>query len=265
MNFQQKNFEYVTMTFGDFLSQIEDNKLLYMRAVSAERTAKATDLSTDFPTIADDFSIPPELSYVRSRIHSSPLRISGPVRMWLHYDVMANILCQVRGRKRVRLFPPSAHAELGFKAGSTTSSLDVFPGERSRKEEEQKEEEKEEEGRRKEAKVPKGCYEATLNPGDILYIPPLWPHAVDAPDHRVGGFGEKATVAVNVFFRSFEQGRYAPGKDIYGNRDLQAYEHGRQGVARIEKAFDGLPGEVRRFYIERLARELFDMAGTGGD
>jgi tRNA wybutosine-synthesizing protein 4 len=31
------------------------------------------------------------LKYVRDNIHSSPLRISGPVNMWLHYDVSLNI------------------------------------------------------------------------------------------------------------------------------------------------------------------------------
>ena len=280
MDFRQKNFEYVTMTFEDFINQVEDNQLLYMRAVSSERTAKPTDLATDFPTIANDFRIPHELSYALTNFHSSPLRISGPIRMWLHYDVMANILCQIRGTKRIRLFPPSAHTKLGFKPGSTTSSLNIFQSESDR-----------EEGGKKVSKTLTEYYEAILRPGDILYIPPLWPHAVDAPDHhkiKVGsekdssddddgddkntsadaGAGDGAgstTIAVNVFFRSFKQGKYAPGKDIYGNRDVQAYEQGRQGIARIAKAFEGLPGEVRKFYIERLAGELFDLAGEDED
>lgn len=269
MNFEQKNFEYVTMTFGDFLSQVEDNRLLYMRAVSSsEPGAKPSNLATDFPSIAGDFKIPTELSSeIGANMHSSPLRISGPVRMWLHYDVMANILCQIRGTKRLRLFPPSAHAELGFKPGSTTSSVNAFddgdddcenrPGDGAA-------EKKKHKLSSKKAALRTHCQEAILNPGDVLYIPPLWPHAVDAPDR--GGDDENevgTTVAVNIFFRTFEPGRYAPGKDVYGNRDVQAYEQGRLGIARIARAFEGLPGEVRRFYVERLAGELFDMAAGG--
>ncbi len=31
----------------------------------------------------------------------------GGLRLWTHFDVMDNLLCQVRGTKRVRLWPPS--------------------------------------------------------------------------------------------------------------------------------------------------------------
>ena len=284
MNFQQRNFEYVTMPFGEFLSRVEDNHPLYMRAVSSSEPAvKPTNLAIDFPSIANDFKIPHELRDIQTSIHSSPLRISGPVRMWLHYDVMANILCQVRGTKRLRIFPPTAHAQLGFKPGSTTSNLNVFDDNETEQEDGDaatattiaKRTEKTEKEVKMNTKPNKqrNYQEAILRPGDILYIPPLWPHAVDAPnnynkknnnnDKNEGGGGGGATVAVNVFFRTFEQGRYAPGKDVYGNRDVQAYEQGRLGIARIARAFDGLPGEVKRFYVERLAGELFDMA-TGG-
>ena len=259
MNFQQKNFEYVTMPFGEFLNGIEDNHPLYMRAVSSsEPAAKPSNLATDFPSVADDFRIPHELSTVHDSMHSSPLRISGPVRIWLHYDVMANMLCQIRGTKRLRLFPPAAHAQLGFKPGSTTSGVNVFEDSETPQGDGDATAEKTEKTEKKMNKQ-RNYQEAILRPGDVLYIPPLWPHAVDAPDKNKDG----ATVAVNVFFRTFEQGRYAPGKDVYGNRDVQAYEQGRLGIARIARAFDGLPGEVKRFYVERLAEELSDMAAGG--
>jgi tRNA wybutosine-synthesizing protein 4 len=45
------------------------------------------DLKRDFPAIAADFQLPPELKLAEDNAHSSPLRISGPVNMWLHYDV----------------------------------------------------------------------------------------------------------------------------------------------------------------------------------
>lgn len=72
-----------------------------------------------------------------------------------------------------------------------------------------------------------------------------------------------ASVAVNVFFRNLETG-YAAGKDVYGNRDLQAYENGRRDVERIAKAFKNVPDDIARFYLERLAMELQDRADEVG-
>lgn len=63
------------------------------------------------------------------------------------------------------------------------------------------------------------------------------------------------SVAVNVFFRNLENG-YAAGKDVYGNRDLAAYEKGRLDVAKIAKSFDKLPADMKEFYLLRLAEEL---------
>ena len=31
---------------------------------------------------------------------------AGGLRLWTHFDVMDNLLCQIRGTKRVRLWPP---------------------------------------------------------------------------------------------------------------------------------------------------------------
>lgn len=66
---------------------------------------------------------------------------------------------------------------------------------------------------------------------------------------------EGTSVAVNVFFRDLESG-YAAGRDVYGNRDLQAYENGRRDVERIVKAFRGVPDDMARFYLDRLAAEI---------
>ena len=260
MSFVEKNFEYVTMPFGDFLHRVDRQERLYMRSVSSLPTSKSTSLATDFSSIADDYKFPPSLSYVRSHMHSSPLRISGPVRMWLHYDVMANVLCQIRGSKRLVLFPPTDHTKLGFKPGSTTSDVNVFDDQDGKCESDTTTSmpgSYRQEGDTASSKFSLRGHEAVLRPGDILYIPPLWPHAVDAP--RDG-----ASIAVNIFFRTFERERYAAGRDVYGNRDLQAYEQGRLGINRIARAFEGLPADVRIFYIERLARELMDLSGGEG-
>jgi tRNA wybutosine-synthesizing protein 4 len=66
-------------------------------------------------------------------------------------------------------------------------------------------------------------------------------------------------VAVNVFWKGLERG-YAAGKDVYGNRDLQAYENGRRDVEKIVKAFKDLPVDVSKFYLERLAGEILERS-----
>jgi tRNA wybutosine-synthesizing protein 4 len=63
------------------------------------------------------------------------------------------------------------------------------------------------------------------------------------------------SIAVNVFFRNLQAG-YAAGKDVYGNRDLQAYEKGRQDIGKIVKSFDSLPSDIRGFYLQRLVEEF---------
>ena len=144
---------------------------------------------------------------------------------------MANVLCQIRGTKRLILFPPSDVSQLSFPAGSSTSSLDCFSADF--------------------AKNPVLALthpqHVILQPGDVLYIPPLWLHTASPADG--------VSISVNVFFRSLESG-YAPGRDVYGNRDVQAYEKGRRDLEKMIKPFDGLPPDMRRFYLHRLADEL---------
>lgn len=146
-----------------------------------------------------------------------------------YIQVMANIYCQVVGSKRLILFPPADVTQLSFSPGASSSSLDVF----------------------EELESPSLAnthpHEAILKPGDVLFLPPLWLHTA-APLTQLG-------VAVNVFFRNLEGG-YASGRDVYGNRDLAAYEKGRQDVTRIVNAFGNVPADMREFYVRRLADEL---------
>ena len=170
--------------------------------------------------------------------------------MWLHYDVcvnathplarltmaqvMANVLCQVHGEKRMILFPPTDVTSLGFEPGASSSSENVFEAIRNN--------------------TLSGCqpHEAILRKGDVLFIPSLWLHTASP----ISGI----SIAVNVFFRDLKTG-YAAGRDVYGNRDLQAYEKGRQDIAKIVKSFDGLASDTRRFYLQRLAAEFYERSG----
>ena len=237
MDFRTKNFTYQSQEFGPFLDAAERGEKVYLRSLSKDSPSqKPTNLRDDFPEITQDFQLPEELAYVVANAHSTPLRISGPVAMWLHYDVMANVLCQIRGRKHVVLFPPSDVAHLGFEAGASSSSLDVFSADP--------------------ADYPSlnktHPHEATLGPGDALFIPSTWAHTA-APT-------EGMSVAVNCFFKSLENQKYAAGRDVYGNRDLAAYEKGRKDIAKIIKSFEDLPPHVSGFYLQRLAMELLEKA-----
>ncbi|KAF4982543.1 hypothetical protein FZEAL_1853 [Fusarium zealandicum] len=207
LDFNSKNFRYVTETFKAFMDKAARGEALYLRALSGERPSETpANLVEDFPSLAEDFRLPTQLSHV-----------------------MANVYAQVRGSKRMILFPPTDVNHLAFAPGASSSSLDVFSG------------------LEKHQLGMTHPHEAVLNPGDVLFLPAMWFHtATPTAD---------LSVAVNVFFRDLESG-YSTGRDVYGNRDLAAYEKGRQDVARVAKSFDRLPPEIRRFYLARLAEEL---------
>lgn len=88
MNFQRKNFQYVKKPFGQFVTECMRGSKQYMRSLSAEKPAdQGAMFRDDYPELRDDFHLPEQLATVARKEHSSPLRISGPVNMWLHYDV----------------------------------------------------------------------------------------------------------------------------------------------------------------------------------
>jgi tRNA wybutosine-synthesizing protein 4 len=229
MTFKDKNFQYVKKPFGAFIDGILGGSKSYLRAVSSNQPNKhPTKLEDDFPTIAADFRLPEIFGFIKDNLHSSPLRISGPVAIWLHYDVLANILCQIQGSKTLHLLPPSDVKYLSYPPGGSSSNIDVLTS-------------KDPSVRRTHPHV------ATLKPGDVLFIPPMWSHTA-MPE-------EGTSVALNVFFKNLESG-YAAGRDVYGNRDLQAYENGRRDVEKILKAFKSVPDDMARFYLDRLAAEI---------
>lgn len=95
MNFQSKNFSYVTKDFGAFLDEVHAGGRQYLRSISAEQPSKLpANMTADFPSISNDFRLPDQFSMVTKNMHSSPLRISGPVTIWLHYDVCLSLLSQ---------------------------------------------------------------------------------------------------------------------------------------------------------------------------
>ncbi len=148
---------------------------------------------------------------------------------------MSNVLCQIRGTKRLILFPPSDVGAFHFAPGASSSSIDVFSHLHDR------------------GLVGSHPFEAVLQPGDVLFIPSLWLHTASPLT--------VPSISLNVFFRNLQSG-YAPGKDVYANRDLQAYEKGRQDIAKIARSFGDLPLDARKFYLQRLAQELSQKASV---
>lgn len=232
MTFGTKNFTYEKRSVSSFFSSISNGAPSYLRAVSSTQPNKLpTRLEDDFPSIAADFQIPPLCRSVinDNTYHSSPLRISGPVSLWLHYDVHPNILCQISGTKTLTLYPPSDVSHLAYPPGASSSSLPLSAL----------------------AHNPKlRPHVASLAPGDVLFIPPMWSHTATP--------NEGVSIAVNVFWKGLGDEVYAAGRDVYGNRDLKGYENGRRDVEKIVRAFKGLPADVSDFYLQRLAREVVD-------
>jgi hypothetical protein len=100
--------------------------------------------------------------------------LGNRVRTATHYDLSENVACNVAGRRRFTLFPPEQIANLYLgpleltPAGTPTSlvdpqnpDLDRFP---------------------RFAKAWKHAQATTLEPGDAIYIPYGWWHAVDSLD-----------------------------------------------------------------------------------
>jgi tRNA wybutosine-synthesizing protein 4 len=232
MTFGIKNFTYEKRSVSSFFSSISNGAPSYLRAVSSTQPNKLpTRLEDDFPSIAADFQIP---TLCRSVInddtyHSSPVRISGPVSLWLHYDVHPNILSQISGTKTLTLYPPSDVSHLVYPPGASSSSLPLSALTHN-------------------ARL--HPHIAALAPGDVLFIPPMWSHTATP--------NEGVSVAVNVFWKGLGDEVYAAGRDVYGNRDLKGYENGRRDVEKIVRAFKGLPADVGDFYLQRLAGEILE-------
>ncbi|KAJ5719485.1 LCM-domain-containing protein [Penicillium malachiteum] len=224
MNIQSKNFIHVTKEFGTFLDEVHAGGRQYLRSNSAQSSKLPANLETDFPSL-------------QGGIQAS--RISGPVMVSPHYDVMANVLCQIRGQRRLILLPPDNVQSLRIAPGTCASTLEIFHPV----------------GLDAATAIPgTSPHEAILQPGEILFIPPLWLHTACSATSEV-------SVAMDVLFRNLPKG-YAPGLglDFYGHQDLHAYETSREGLQSITRSFEGVPPDMARFYLRRLAQELQDIA-----
>lgn len=123
LNFISKNFTYERISFAQLVANCcsSSNTFWYLRSLG-DTSHSRSDLATHFPSLAAELDIPPLFS--PETFFSSVFRISSPsLELWTHYDTLDNVLIQVRGSKRVVLFPPRDADKL-YLVGDKTSVVD---------------------------------------------------------------------------------------------------------------------------------------------
>lgn len=234
MNFITKNYAYRTLPFNELVKRASENihskyfiseyEYYYLRSLGADVRKDVADVKRQFPHLSDDIIFPcffPEDSFF-----SSVFRIaSEKLQLWTHYDIMDNLLIQVKGKKRVILFPPTDVENLYLQGDKSTITnidepdLKTYP-----------------------LFANAQRYEAILESGDILFIPALWFHNVIAQD-----FG----IAVNVFWKNLTHELYDK-KDPYGNKDLIPASRAMDSVKHALKVISELPSDYKDFYGRRM-------------
>ncbi len=178
---EHKNFAYYggyeddkEMKYKDYIKDIEervnenknDNLGCYLPDANFEKL---------FPEIIGDVTYPKYLNrkpVVKYWHGFSSKKFSSTTA--LHFDAMQNIFVQIRGRKKILLFPPSNYLSFyppledssgighNSKVNPDLLQLELFP------------------------KFPwQERMEVLLQPGEMLYIPPFWWHHVTAVDENI--------------------------------------------------------------------------------
>jgi len=244
IDFKQKNFQKKSLE-----SLVEGSKLCgynctrnvtrdfsYFRATPRNRST-LPDFWKQWPGIANDVHKP---DFIPSeKVFSSVLRISsaGTV-LFMHYDVMDNVLLQICGRKEVILFPPKEIDKLQQTYfGVPKKSNDLLCDPRCY------------DARRYPLAGEAKRWECHLNPGDLLFIPAFWLHSVKSLEF---------SVSVNIFWRRLPTDNYDK-KDMFGNRDLVFARRADEGVSKAIRLLSRLPAYYRDFYARRFIRKLREV------
>jgi len=133
------------------------------------------EIAKDVPLIRDH----PYQSCFGMPIQSGTILYLGPglQRTPLHFDSAENILHQIEGTKTFHIFPPGMNKKLKpskLNRSTVYSDLDFFDADISRE-------------------LRKTALSITLNPGDALYLPVAWFHAVEG--------GEGPNTSVHYWFQ----------------------------------------------------------------
>jgi hypothetical protein len=179
------NFGTAQMSLSEFLAQLAAAGTLAEPPGLALQSEIIADL---IPKFAAE-NVLALLPQVKARIW-----IGNRIRVAAHYDLMENVACNVAGRRRFTLFPPEEIGNLypgPFEvtpAGTPVSMVDPAAPDLE--------------------KYPRfvqawaRASQATLEPGDALYIPYCWWHAVDSL--------ETVSVLVNYWWSDAPQGVAGP-------------------------------------------------------
>ncbi|RNF12025.1 tRNA wybutosine-synthesizing protein 4 [Trypanosoma rangeli] len=259
LDFVRKNFAFQHVSFASLVdhcvaatsnSPKAEGEAWYFRAVAPNMKTERANLWKDFPGLGSDFVLPPAVAeHVEPRMHQACLRLNAPpLQLWTHYDTLDNVLCQVVGKKRVVLFPPSEYNNLYMSGSSSVvlnidaPDLDRFP---------------------RFADACRHATEVVLEPGDMLFIPSHWFHHLTTME---GSY----SISVNVFFERFPREDYDK-KDLYGNKDFPAVsrlrkrvvEHVQQLISESarERTSDGqpLPLEFVEFALRQAIQDLEEI------
>ncbi|KAI6659323.1 tRNA wybutosine-synthesizing protein 5-like [Oopsacas minuta] len=230
LEFAPKNYEYKSMPLNelcklcgishDLESASKMKEYYYLRSLGENPFKDVADFYKQLPELSKDILIPKV--FTEEQYFSSVLRIaSAGIQLFTHYDIMDNILVQIRGRKRIALFSPRDSNNLYLqKEKSPIVDIDNPDWD----------------------KFPKFSnairWDCILNPGDMLYIPAPWLHNVKNLDF---------TVAINFFWKNLDKSMYATN-DVFGNKDLIPAQRAKQILSRALKALDELPPEFKEFY-----------------
>jgi mannose-6-phosphate isomerase-like protein (cupin superfamily) len=163
--------------------------------------------------------------------------IGNSIRVAAHYDLMENVGVVVAGRRRFTLFPPDQLSNLypgPFEltpAGTPISLVDLAAPDLERFP--------------RYAEAVAHAETATLEPGDALYIPFHWWHAVDS------------LAPVNLFVNYWWNDAAAAAKAV----DPAAATSGYDALLHALYAFKGLPPDQRAAWRMALDHYVFEANG----
>lgn len=256
LDFLTKNFTYKKCKFSEFAQKVRDQdsqRTVYLRSTNKDpRSKQPARIEDDFPTLADDLHPPPFIPYgkLNERYHSSILRISSKhSRLWMHFDLYDNVLCQVAGIKTVYLFPPTDSKFLYLDGDkSLVQDIDDWP--------------------RCIGMQPdllrSHPLEVDLQPGDCLFIPSMWWHLIILrKEHNQDGH----SIGFNIFWKDerLEQESLYASNDVYGNKNLPRYDAALANLDKAMQHLEKLPGKYGEVYREMFYREAQKRIGRRED